>query len=186
MILDEIIRYFRWQKAIDFIKVFPQKPVICDIGCGANGEFFNKISNLIKAGFGFDKKVNFYENSRIKLKKLDLEMEEIPLKEETIDIVTMMAVLEHLKEVNHILKEIFRILKPNGNLILTTPSSKAKSILEFLAKLNLIDKEAILEHKNYYSSEKIKSLLLKTGFQKENIKIKYFEFGFNISTVAKK
>jgi 2-polyprenyl-3-methyl-5-hydroxy-6-metoxy-1,4-benzoquinol methylase len=98
----------------------------------------------------------------------------------------MLAVLEHLENPKNILRETFRILKTNGFLILTTPSSRAKPILDFLAKLRLINKEAISEHKKYYSLEELENLFLNTGFRKENINLKYFEFGFNILAIIKK
>jgi 2-polyprenyl-3-methyl-5-hydroxy-6-metoxy-1,4-benzoquinol methylase len=186
MILDEVFRHLRWQKALKILKKFSGKPIVCDVGCGVNGAFLRKISPFIAAGFGLDKKVNFYKNQNIELKTIDLEKEKIPLEEKTIDIVTMLAVLEHLEDPNLILGEIFRILKPKGSLILTTPSLRAKPVLEFLVKLRLINKEDILEHKKYYSPREIEYLLFKSGFKRENINIEHFEFGFNILAVAKK
>jgi 2-polyprenyl-3-methyl-5-hydroxy-6-metoxy-1,4-benzoquinol methylase len=186
MLLDDIFRYLRWQKAIRVIKNFPKKMVICDIGCGPSGEFLKTISSFINFGFGFDKNINFYKNSRIDLKKIDFDKKGIPLGEETVDVVTMLAVLEHLENPKNILRETFRILKTNGFLILTTPSSRAKPILDFLAKLRLINKEAISEHKKYYSLEELENLFLNTSFRKENINLKYFEFGFNILAIIKK
>ena len=45
----------------------------------------------------------------------------------------MLAVLEHLDHPIEIVKEIERILKPKGKLILTVPSRNSKPVLEFLA-----------------------------------------------------
>jgi len=186
MFLDNCLRYFRWKKAINLVKKFPQKSVICDIGSGSKGDFLRKTSSFVNKGFGFDKNAEIYYDAKIELKKLDLEKDIIPLEEETVDIVTMLAVVEHLEKPGHILKEIFRILKPDGFLILTTPSLRAKPILNFLATIKLIHQKDILEHKKYYSLKELESLLLRSGFQKEDMSFKYFELGFNILVIAKK
>ena len=57
----------------------------------------------------------------------------LPFENESFDIVTMLAVLEHLSYPEDILKEINRILRKDGRLVLTVPSKIAKPILEFMA-----------------------------------------------------
>jgi ubiquinone/menaquinone biosynthesis C-methylase UbiE len=186
MILDDIFRYLRWRKAIKIIRELSKNPTVCDIGCGVTGGLLRKTSNFINLGFGFDKETKPYKNSKIELRKIDFENEKLPLKDNTIDIVIMLAVLEHLKKPENILVEVVRILKPGGLFILTTPSPKAKFILDLLASSKLIEKETISEHKKYYSLKELENLFLNTGFQRENINLQYFEFGFNILAIIKK
>lgn len=186
MILDDLFRYLRQRKAVKIIDSFPGKIVVCDIGCGSDGNFLKKTSNFLTKGFSFDKEANFYNDAKIKLDNADFEKEKIPLKEATVDIVTMLAVLEHLENPENILREIIRILKLNGFLTLTTPTVRAKSILQFLAALRIINKKAISEHKKYYSQNEIEELLLNSGFQEENLELKHFELGFNSLVLAKK
>lgn len=182
MFFDEILRYLRQRK---IIKLIPSNSLICDFGCGENFNFLKKISKNINYGWGFDKNAFKKKDDNIEIKKLDLEKEKIPLGDNLIDRIIMSAVLEHLNNPIQILKEAFRILKPAGFLILTTPSKLSKPILDFLAfKLNLIKKQDILEHKKYYSPEEIKKLLFNSGFKK--IKIKKFEFGLNTLAIAEK
>ena len=184
MVLDNILRYLRYRIVLSKI---PSNSIVCDIGCGKNAYFFKKISGLINYGFGFDKDIEFYKDSKIELRKINFETEKLPLSQEIVDIVTMMAVLEHLDNCQNVLQEIYRILKPGGRLILTTPSPAAKFILEFLAfKLKLISRRDIKEHKKYLSPQEIKNLLSKSGFQPEKIKTSYFEGGLNILAVAEK
>lgn len=45
----------------------------------------------------------------------------IPLPDESVDLIIMTEVLEHLKNPLNALKEAYRILKDNGLLLLTTP-----------------------------------------------------------------
>jgi SAM-dependent methyltransferase len=45
----------------------------------------------------------------------------IPLKDNLADLVLMTEVLEHIKEPKFVLREVCRVLKPGGKLILTAP-----------------------------------------------------------------
>ena len=56
-------------------------------------------------------------------KLIHIEKLPLPFKEESIDGTFMIEVIEHLsnKELNHILEEMYRILKKGGYLIITTP-----------------------------------------------------------------
>lgn len=47
--------------------------------------------------------------------------EGIPLEDASVDLVLFTEVLEHIKEPDHALREINRVLKPEGKLIMTTP-----------------------------------------------------------------
>lgn len=172
----------RYRKVIKYI---PKDSIICDIGCGLDAYFLKKISYLIKYGIGFDKEVENYKNSKLELKKLEV-YKNIPLKNENCDVVTMLAVLEHLLYPQEILKECFRILKKGGKLILTTPTPATKPILEFLARILLIDRVEIAGHKNYFWLSDIKKLLIKAGFQEENIKNYFFEVRLNNLIIAQK
>lgn len=46
---------------------------------------------------------------------------ELPIKDNLVDVVLCLDLLEHIKEDNALIKEISRILKKNGKIILTTP-----------------------------------------------------------------
>lgn len=64
----------------------------------------------------------------------------------------MLAVIEHLSYPIEMLKEIERVLKPSGILLLTAPSHLAKPVLEFLSyRLHIIDEREIRDHKRYYN-----------------------------------
>ena len=53
---------------------------------------------------------------------IDFEKDILPYKDEEFDIVMFAAVIEHLYSANLVLSEIYRILKPKGILIITTPN----------------------------------------------------------------
>lgn len=95
------------------------------------------------------------------------------------DTIVCLAVIEHVNihDVYEIFIKFKRILKKDGRILITTPTKKAKPILEFLAFIRILDTENILEHKHYWTKVEIYKLAKKSGF---NIKkYKQFQFGFN-------
>lgn len=178
--IDSIIRYYRTKFVLPHIEF---GATICDIGCGANPFLLKTINSRITKGVGLDCLVkNSIYNDKIELKNADLSSIPLPIPNTAFDVVTMLAVLEHLNNPNSIIKECFRTLKPKGKLILTTPSPPSKPILEAMAKLNLISREGIADHKHYFSTKEIIALLSNEGFTK--IKIWHKALGLNTVAVA--
>lgn len=182
-LFEKFLAYLRYRKVIKHIS---KDSIVCDIGCGPDAQFLQKINSLIKYGLGFDRNAQNYKSTKLKLRRIKI-LNQIPLSPKTVDIITILAALEHLKKPQQVLNECFRILKKNGKLILTTPTPPAKIVLEFLAfKLNFINPENIKEHRNYFDPNRIKQMLIQAGFNQKDIKNKYFEFGFNLLTIVKK
>ncbi len=83
------------------------------------------------------------------------DITQCPLPSESIDIVIMLNVLEHIENDNLALKNAFKILKPGGHLIIEVPSGP------FL--FNSYD--IMLKHFRRYSSKNLVSNLYNSGFQ---------------------
>lgn len=184
MILEEPFAKLR-AKAV--LKYIPKKNgVICDIGCGAEPRFLLGLQGLISEGWGIDKKTTtkiWSDKVQTIRKNLD-EKNFLPFSRNKFDCVTLLASLEHLKFLKEFLKEAWRVLKPRGIIIITTPSPISKPILEFLAFLSLVSKEEVKDHKHYYSKRELINLLQASGFC--DIEHRYFELGCNQRIIAKK
>lgn len=177
-----LLRKIRFQIASKYIS---KNSIVADLGCGYHGEFLNKISYKIKAGSGFDfsiaKKTNFHN---IKLIKCDLN-KEIKNNRVRFDYVVALAVLEHVKNPDSFIKMCRKILKKSGKLIITTPHSRSKKILEFLSyKLNFVSKDEIHDHKNYFTESTLRNILTKNKLKIKTLTT--FEFGYNILCVSNK
>jgi SAM-dependent methyltransferase len=163
--------------------------VLVDMGCGFKAPLIRwLLKNLkIKKAIGLD--LSFDESLRsdsLDLVRVDLN-NKIPVKNDVADYITSLAVLEHLDHPEINLGEVFRILRPGGLLVLTTPTPRAKPILEFLSfKLGLIEKQEITDHKTYFGKDLLRKSLLAAGFLPENVKIETFFFGLNNFVIAKK
>lgn len=179
---DKLFQNLRFRRVIDLI---PQEGILADLGCG-DGDFLEYVllKRRIAICYGVDSTIRPLNNNRYNciFKKGDLNRE-IPLLRESIDIVTTLAVLEHLHNPGKFITEIYRILKYGGYCILTTPSPKAKVVLELLAyKLKMISENDVRDHKNYFDKDALMRLF--TDFSL--VKIELFLLGFNTIVIAKK
>jgi SAM-dependent methyltransferase len=102
----------------------------------------------------------------------------LPFADCAFDVVSMLAVLEHLDYETDIVREVHRVLRPGGLFIGTVPSKIAKPLLEFLSfRLHIVDPEEINDHKRYYDNKSLCKLLSDAGFSA--IEHSYFQFGMN-------
>ncbi|KKU52331.1 MAG: hypothetical protein A3H69_05025 [Candidatus Sungbacteria bacterium RIFCSPLOWO2_02_FULL_47_9] len=182
-LLDPLLRFLRVRRVRSYIS---RGAVVLDVGCGFKARLLRSLLPLISKGIGIDMDVPEGEEGNITLKKGLLEK---TLDQETssVDVVTLTAVLEHLQYPEDILKEIYRVLRPGGTLIITVPTWAARPVLEVLAyKLHVIEEGEIRDHKRYFWKRDLSRMLVSAGFKTEHITQAYFEAGFNLFAVAKK
>lgn len=183
-ILESFLRKMRINKVLPIIKKYPNSKLL-DIGCGFNYKFLLEVEPYISEGYGIDFKVSELKNEKIKTRQIKLD-NKLPFHKNSFDFVTMLAVLEHLDHPVEIVREIERILKPEGKLILTVPSKYSKPVLKFLAyKLKIVNEEEINDHKKYYNYKDLEKLFKETDKLKIQ-KHRYFQFYMNNFCVAQK
>lgn len=107
----------------------PQKDEkIMDLGCGTGYYLFLLSSlpvDLNLTGFDHDKKALDEARNSLRNKKINFvlgDSHKLPFKENFFDKIVASEVLEHLEDDQKALKEIYKILKPNGILVISTPS----------------------------------------------------------------
>ncbi len=162
---------------------------VMDVGCGKQHRFLDLIQDKVHKGYGIDKKIISDEESTIEFIGFDFDNSEkvvFPLPEGTVlDQVFMLAVIEHVYHAENILRGIIDLLSDQGELLITTPTTFSKPVLEFFSyRLHLIDEGEIRDHKHYFSKGEIMEMLERTGFVA--IKHKYFQFWMNQLIIARK
>lgn len=184
-ILDKIIAKFRY---VQVDKHIIKGSNIVDVGCGQEGAFLIRHKANIDHGWGFDFEIEDHEYDNITFIN-NRELDKFPLKDNSIDTVFMNALLEHLENPEILLMEVFRILKKNGKLVMTTPTPLSKPLLEFMAyKLHIINEVEIREHKHYYSKQDITDLIssLNNKYSVKLSEYKTFEIKLNSLIVIEK
>ncbi len=149
--------------------------IILDIGCGGGGNIKNlaKIATKGKV-FGIDysktsikiaKKVNrdLIEKGNIVIKHASVS--KLPFEDDTFDLVTAFEAYYFWSDLINDLKEIYRVIKPNGMLILVNEAYKCQN--EYLRKRN--EKWAKLVNFKIYSPEEFKSFIKIAGYSEIEI-----------------
>ena len=147
-----VTRYLRASTVMRYVS--PAERLL-DIGCG-DGYFLRRAP--FKERYGVDKRLGD-----------DVE-KGLPFDADYFDCVTMLAVIEHLTDPGRLLAEIYRVLKPGGRLVLTTPREAAEALIGFYAK----DVEE--EHEIYFD---LKSMTELAGDKFEVSGYHTFIFGLN-------
>lgn len=182
--IDKAIAYLRLRKVRSYVE---KGDVVLDFGCGSQAFFLHSVEDKIKSGIGVDWEVEDKKvTGNITLIKCRFE-DKLPFKDSFFNKIFMLAVLEHIspEKVITLFHEFKRILKPNGKIVLTTPTPASKQILEFLAfKLHLISQAQIADHKMYYGQNDLAILAKEATLILK--KHELFQLGMNSLAILEK
>jgi 2-polyprenyl-3-methyl-5-hydroxy-6-metoxy-1,4-benzoquinol methylase len=144
-----------------------------EVGCGL-GYFSNKASKLGAKVTGIDIGPNLVKiNKKLTPSGTFIvsSASNLPFKDETFDVVLSTEVIEHVDNQKRAIKEISRVLKKGGILVITTPNKIFKPLFDFLSFINI---------RPYHGNEKwIYSWDLRRYFEDSGLtlqKEKYFNF----------
>jgi len=135
---------------------------ILDVGCGSGGTStaFRQFGNV--TGIDFSSLALKFAKNKGLANVVRSTSTSIPFRSEKFDIITVLDVIEHIKDDKSVLKEIWRLLKPNGIIILTVPA------FQFLWS----EHDVASMHERRYNSANITKILKESQFK--IIKLSYF------------
>lgn len=174
--IDKLLAKYRLKEVLKYVE---KNDFVLDFGCGNHSFLLENIKTKINKGVGLDYDVENKLEDNIEYRQFKFN-NKLPFKDNFFDKVFLLAVLEHIdpKKVIGLFLEFKRVLKVDGQIILTTPTPKSKSLLEFLAyKLKVISEEEIRDHKKYYSKYDISLIIDKAGLKIKSYK--KFQLGLN-------
>lgn len=160
---------------IDFMESVESAAVL-DCGCG-NGVLLEDMKKRFPASFGMDISHEMLKSSRLFLEGKHIlstgDTEALPFRDETFDFVVCRGSLHHVPVPEKGLKEIWRVLKKGGSLIISEPC--ADSLLLRLPRKLFIKKSDRFEdsHRSFTSRE-LFHMLRGAGFSIQKKK----KFGF--------
>jgi ubiquinone/menaquinone biosynthesis C-methylase UbiE len=94
---------------------------LLEIGCG-RGEFLNAFQQLGMSCYGVDlSEQGFCHLKDIQVAKVDISQDVLPFENNSFDVVYHKSLIEHLYSPDHLMKETYRVLKPEGRVIILTP-----------------------------------------------------------------
>lgn len=129
---------------------------LLDLGCGTgiNFDIFKKFANHV-VGIDNSSEALYYAHQRGFATTRLANIAKLDYADSSIGIITILDVLEHLPNEETVLREVSRILGPEGLLIITVPA------YQFLWS----EHDIALYHERRYTAGSIRSILEKNNFQ---------------------
>lgn len=111
-----------YDRLLDTIQEFARpEDIVLDAGCGSGRVFQHRLAGRVRRVVGVDVTEELRENPQID-DALKGDLARLPLRSDTFDLVIVSHVAEHLTEPEAVFRELARVLKPGGRLLLLTPN----------------------------------------------------------------
>jgi len=124
-------RYFQRRKTEAIVDSLTVKPgsIVIDIGCGS-GVQLRQIGNIGYArAIGIDVNMNAIRFARGRslpnTEFIIADAQYLPVKSSSADTIICAEIIEHLKSPDRLANEIERVLKNNGEVVITTPNDRS-------------------------------------------------------------
>ena len=179
-LLEPLVRWWRIKKILPDL---PNGGVHVDIGCGTTPELVNFVKDQMSQSIGIDITVKAQKQGKVRLLRQKLQ-KKLNLPTSSVEVVTLLAVLEHLDFPQDIIKECYRILKPGGVALLTVPSPNSALLLNLLSKIGFLSQKMINQHKHYFTHYQLGQIFKLAGFRQ--VQVSSFQLGLNTYVKAVK
>jgi SAM-dependent methyltransferase len=159
-------------RAINALERLSAGDALLDVGCG-NGTFGEAASGQFREVHGVDiadAAVRFARERGIRAQVLDVGSEVLPYPDNAFDAVTALSMLQYVVDVEHVLRECRRVLRPCGQFIACVPNMRAVWRIWELAvsggfprtSLDVVGVDGGTVH--YFTSRSMSELTSRAGF----------------------
>lgn len=130
-----------YNKALRLIEKYGEGKTFLDFGAG-QGQFVSRVlnKNIFTQVMAIDlmKKPNGI-SSTVEWFSADLN-EKVDVPDSSVDFISCLEVIEHLENPRHTMRELYRLLAPDGCLLLSTPNNESwRSIVSYCARGHFVD-----------------------------------------------
>ena len=162
---------------------------VLELGCGYRATQLIGLEPKLKRGIGVDFQIapELQTLQKFTFHQGTIEETLPTLENETVDVVMLISVLEHLAEPQFVIQSAWRLLRASGLLLINVPTWIGKRFLELSAfQLGFSPKVEVDDHKMYYNKRDLWPMLVKGGFKPSQIRLRYHKFGLNLFAAATK
>ena len=162
---------------------------VLELGCGYYAGNLIALKPKLKRGIGVDFRIAPELQTLEGFTFHQATIEEVlpKLESNTLDVVMLISVLEHLVDPRFVVQSAWRLLRPSGLLLINVPTWFGKRFLELSAfRLGFSPKLEIDDHKMYYGKRDLWPMLVRSGFKPSQMQLRYHKFGLNLFAAAKK
>jgi len=169
----KLIRMYEKKEVKDYFEDFfkfsdVSNRCVLDAGCGI-GYASKRLKDKDNRVLSFDTNVQSinYAKETIKIPyPLLASVNNVPFKDKVFDNIYFLDVLEHLHDPLGALRELYRVLKDEGELILITPNGLIRKLLDIILRKDIVD----ITHIKEFTLKELKALIAKAGFTTIDIK----------------
>jgi len=185
------LQYFNSQQKryLEILKEVQGAKKILDIGCSP-GHLTSAMSLMGSEVYGIDlQEQPWHEKTDAQISLMNVEKNTLPFPDSFFDAVVMTEIMEHfVTDPRRVLKEVLRVLKPEGRLILTTPNvANIGRTLKLVLGQNIYwsldhfyEEDKSNAHVREYTKDEVRKMLEDSGFSCS--KLRYVEYGGGTTT----
>ena len=162
---------------------------VLELGCGYRATQLIALEPKLKRGVGVDFQIapELQTLEKFTFHQWAIERTLPNLESESMDVVMLISVLEHLADPQSVIQSAWRLLRRSGLLLVNVPTWSGKRFLEVSAfRLGFSSKVEIDDHKMYYDKRDLWPMLVRGGFKPSQIRLRYHKFGLNLFASARK
>jgi SAM-dependent methyltransferase len=164
------------------------RPSLLDLGSGYGCRLIGHFQPRLGAATAVDVALDpaLAGRERLTLVESTIEKAWPRLARASFDIVTMINVLEHVRDPLAVLTEAGARLRPGGTLVVNVPTWLGKGVHEWQAfRLGLSSAIEIDDHKHYFDKRDLWPQLVRAGFKPSRIRLRYHKLRLNLFATAR-
>jgi ubiquinone/menaquinone biosynthesis C-methylase UbiE len=158
---------------IEFVRELGRRDgAVLDLGCG-DGRLTPELRGSHVVGADVSRVA--LDRARTRLADRDIELVELtpgavmPFSDGEFDLVLAAEVLEHVVDVETLLSEARRVLRPGGEIAVTTPAHGRRTGLRMLTRGFSSEFDPLSPHVRFFSRDSLRTVLKDAGFDVQSI-----------------